>query len=204
MSERDGQPTRRARGRGRERNRQQSQVDDMQEDQPFGSPVRIPPGRASTSSYTPTPPYDPRWTLPSADQHIFSGGDPYTTFSTPHLGEQSVAGSPDVPFFQTYGTYMPFNHNLVLSLPRAGQQPCTSQQQSQPVDEPITGPVVRSQRHSSQPPHSQPNEPPTENTPTEGRSQRRSQQNVVFTTSKILLEPEGETYVHLWFNLMCT
>ena len=202
MSERDGQPTRRARGRGGERNRQQSQSDDMQEDQPFGSPVRIPPGRASTSSYTPTPPYDPRWTLPSSDQHIFPGGNPYTTFSTPHLGEQSAAVPPDVSFFQTYGTSMPFNHNLFLSLARAGQQR-TSEQQSQPVDEPITGVVVRNQRHSSQPPHSQPNEPPTENTPTEGRSQRRSQQNVVFTTSKILLEPESDTYVHLWFTLMC-
>ena len=183
MSERDGQPTRRARARGRQRTLQQSQSDDVEEAQPFGSPVRIAPRRASTSSFMPPPSYDPRWTLPSFDQHIPTG-NPDTTFSTPHLGDPSVSGTIDPAFFQTYARTMPFNANLFLSLVGSGQQPQSTQQQSQPFDLPCTGHLLDSDPNPSQPPHSQPTRPPTGN------------------TSKILLEPEGDTLVYLWFEVL--
>jgi len=103
MSERDGQPTRQACGCGRQRTLQQSQSDDVQEDQPFGSPVRVPPGRRSTSSFMPTPSYDSRFTLPFFYQHHIPTCNPDTTFFTPQLGDPSLSGTVDPAFFETYG-----------------------------------------------------------------------------------------------------
>jgi len=92
---------------------------------------------------------------------------------------------------------MPFNANLFLSLMGSGQQPQITQQQSQPVDQAFTGHLSHSQPNPSQPTH-----PPTANTETEGRSRRCTEQNVVSTTSKILLEPEGDTLLNLWFEVL--
>ena len=80
-----------------------------------------------TSSFVPTPHYDPRYNFPFFDQSQIPTLNPATSFPSTHVGDTSLLSTPNPVFFQTFGPYMPYNPNLILSLKGIMQQPQSTQ-----------------------------------------------------------------------------
>ena len=100
MSGRDGQPPRRRGEWARQRSSQQHSIDDFQGDQPFSSLLESLLDGGETSSFMPTPQYDPRYTFSFFDQHQIPPVNQETAFPSTQVGDTSLSSTPNLPFFK--------------------------------------------------------------------------------------------------------
>jgi len=77
-----------------------------------------------------TPNYDPRFNFPDFDQTQVAPQMPDINIPTTNVGDISGMPPMNPAFWQTFGQYMPYNHNLVLSL-FGNMQQSTPQRPSQ-------------------------------------------------------------------------
>jgi len=108
--------------------------------------------------------------------------NPGISLRSVQVGDTSLFSTPNLAFFQTFGLYMPYNPNLVLSLLLLTVQ----QSQGTPQRLVHLTPPPTEQRTHSRPTHQAPT-----NTANRGWQSVSSMQNDVPTTNKILLELEG-------------
>jgi len=116
MANRDSNREHRRRGRGREDASTSQPSPDADADNAFATPDRIPSQVLHPPSAMPTPNYDPWFNFP-----YFNSTQVPPQMSDANLPPTNVGDLPRMSminpaFWQTYGPYMPYNHNLVLSL----------------------------------------------------------------------------------------
>ncbi|KAJ8433272.1 hypothetical protein Cgig2_001670 [Carnegiea gigantea] len=147
----------------------------------YGSPVRVPLTGADSTSFMPTPRVDARIGNPFLDPNQVPG-------LNQDAGDTSGAGEVNTAFRNTYGSFMPYNANLIMSA-------LGSMQQGQPLPQsplhstphPIPHPAVVPTPQCTP-------EPQATSQQSGGRTLPWSEHEVV-VRDKSLIEPEGDTYL---------
>jgi len=116
MSNRDRQHEHRRQGRGTQDEGTSQPPVNVDDENAHATPVRLPSQAPEHHSVVPTPNYDPRFNFPYFDQiqappKMFDVNIPPT-----NVGDISGMTPTNPAFWQTFGQYMPYNHNLMLSL----------------------------------------------------------------------------------------
>ena len=145
MSNRASRRNPRRRGRGREGAGPSQPPPVVVEDEDAVSPERIPPQVVQPQFAGSGPRYDPRFQF-----SYFDSSEVRPQQSSVHPPRMSTGDIPSTSwknpiFWDTYGPYMPFNHNLVMSLFGNAQQNTGSQPPQDPTQN-------LDQLHPSQPP----------------------------------------------------
>ena len=81
----------------------------------YGSPIRVPLTAAASTSFVPTPRVDARIGSPFVDPNQVPLLNQDAGLQTPHAGDTSGAGGVNTAFWNTFGSFMPYNANLILS-----------------------------------------------------------------------------------------
>ncbi|KAJ8434053.1 hypothetical protein Cgig2_004633 [Carnegiea gigantea] len=139
----------------------------------YGSPVRDPLTAAATSSFMPTPRVDARFGNPFVDPN-----------QVPVLNQDAGAGGVNTTFWNTFGSFVSCNANLIMSA-------LGSMQQSTPHPTPhhIPHPTVVPTPQRTPEPQAQ-----ATSQQSRGRMLPWSEHEVA-VRDKSLIEPEGDTYI---------
>ena len=154
------------------------------------SPSGVPSTVAESTPVTPTPQMDARLGTPFLDPNHVPGLNHDAGLQSANVGNALGTGGLNPAFWSTFGSFMPYNANLIMSA-------LSSMQQGQP----LLQPPQQSTPHPA--PH--PAVDPTPQRTPEPRAQATSQQSggrilpwseqEVVVRDKSLIEPEGDTYI---------
>jgi len=116
MANRDSTRDHRRRGRGRQEACTSKPPPDVEEENAFATLDRNPSQTLQPQFVMPTPGYDPQFNFP-----YFDSTQAQPQLSNGNITQSHVGNNPDMTtmtpvFWQTYGRYMPYIHNLVLNL----------------------------------------------------------------------------------------
>jgi len=150
----------------------------------YGSPGRDPLTAAPSSAFMPTPRVDARVGNPFVDPNQVPVLNQDAGLQASHAGDTSGAGGVNTTFWNTFGSFMPYNANLILSA-LGSMQPSTLH----PTPHHIPHPAVVPTPQRSSEPQAQP-----EAQQSGGRILPWSEHEVA-VRDKSLLEPEGDTYM---------
>ena len=155
-----------------------------------GSLVRVPSTAADNTSFMPIPWMDARVGNPFVDPNQVLGLSQGAGLQSANVGDTSGTGGVNAAFWNTFGSFMPYNANLImnaLSSMQQGQPLLQPPHQSTPHPVPHLAVVHTPQRTP---------EPRAQATSQQsgGRILPSSEQEVV-VRDKSLIEPEGDTYL---------
>ncbi|KAJ8439327.1 hypothetical protein Cgig2_022464 [Carnegiea gigantea] len=146
----------------------------------YGSPIRVPLTAAASTSFVPTPQVDARIENPFVDPNQVRLLNQDAGLQAPHAGDTSAAGGVNTAFWNTFGPFMPYNANLILSALGSMQQTALH-----PTPHHLPHPAVVSTP-----------KPQAQGTAQQsgGRILPWSEPEVA-VRDKSLIEPEGDTYM---------
>ena len=155
----------------------------------YGSPLRVPLTAAASTSFVPTPRVDARIGNPFVDPNQVPLLNQDAGLQAPHAGDTSGAGGVNTAFWNTFGSFMPYNANLILSALGSMQQSALH-----PPPHQIPHPAVPSTPQPTP-------EPQAQGTAQQsgGRILPWSEPEVA-VRDKTVIEPEGDTYM-LYYRL---
>ncbi|KAJ8427259.1 hypothetical protein Cgig2_028217 [Carnegiea gigantea] len=160
------------------------------EDRTYDSPIRVSLIGTDSTSFMPTPRVDARIRNPFLDPNQVTRLNQDVGLQASHAGDTSGAGGVDTAFWNIFGSFMPYNVNLIMSA-------LGSMQQSQSL--------LHSPLDSTPHPTPQPAVVPTPQCTPEPHAQATSQhsggcivpwsEHEMAVREKILIESEGDTYL---------
>jgi len=180
MSNRDSGRDPRWRGRGGQGAGPSQPPPVVDEEEDVVTPDRIPSQTVQPQSAVPTHGYEPWFNFPYFDSSQVPSQQSNANTPQPNVGDIPSTSWQNLMFWHTYGRYMPYNYNFVLSLFGNAQQSTAThppQHPTQNVDQPQPSQPVS---HASQ-------------GPAETGQPLLSGQAQTYSTTKVFIEPEWDT-----------
>ncbi|KAJ8434166.1 hypothetical protein Cgig2_009733 [Carnegiea gigantea] len=150
----------------------------------YGSPIRVSLTAAASTSFVPTPRVEARIRNPFVDPNQVPVLNQDAGLQASHAGDTSGAGGVNTAFWNTFGSFMPYNANLILSA-RGSMQQSTLH----PTPHHIPHPAVVSTPQRTVEPQAQATAQQSG-----GRILPWSEPEVA-VRDKSLIEPEGDMYM---------